>query len=242
MQKDQKPIVGAIVLAGALIAGAIMLRGSVPASTLQSGGIPATTLAPLSKDDWTLGNPKAKVAIIMYEDFQCPFCGAISGLEDNTEAIKYLRQIDPNWKPFMPEVKKYIDSGELLFVYRDWAFLGPESVQAAEAARCAGDQGKFWEYHDYLYGHQRGENKGNFSDDKLKSFAEGLGLDTQIFNECLDGNKYAQAVLDSKSEGDRAGITGTPRGFILKNGKIVATIDGAESLSTVQPKIENALQ
>jgi len=136
----------------------------------------------------------------------------------------------------------YVKNGSVQIVYRDWAFLGPESVQSAEAARCAGDQGKFWEYHDYLYNHQNGENKGSFSDPNLKSFAKTLGLETIAFNQCLDSGKYAQAVADSKTEGIAAGVTGTPKGFILVKGKIVATIDGAESYGTVKPKIDNALK
>jgi len=242
---DQKPIVSAIIIVGVLIAGAILLKGSKPPTpqNLVNNELPMTTLAPIGDGDRTLGNPKAKVALVLYEDFQCPFCGAISGLEPNEPAIQYLKQKDPSWTPFMPEIlNNYVKNGKVLFVYRDFAFLGPESIRTAEAARCAGDQGKFWEYHDYLYSHQNGENQGNFSDPHLKSFAKDLGLSTTAFNQCLDGNKYAQAVTDSKNEGDKAGVTGTPKGFILRNGKIVATIDGAEPLASVKPKIDAALK
>ncbi|KKT18918.1 MAG: DsbA oxidoreductase, partial [Candidatus Nomurabacteria bacterium GW2011_GWB1_43_7] len=136
----------------------------------------------------------------------------------------------------------YIKNGDVLFVYRDWAFLGPESVKSAEAARCAGDQGKFWEYHDYLYNHQNGENQGAFSDPNLKSFAQILNLNSSNFDKCLDEGKYAQAVADSKAGGTKAGVNGTPKGFILRSGKIVSTIDGAESFATVKQKIDSALR
>ena len=139
-------------------------------------------------------------------------------------------------------MNNYVKNEDVLFVYRDWAFLGPESVRSAEAARCAGDQDKFWQYHDYLYAHQNGENEGTFSDPNLKSFAKNLGLNSTTFDQCLDGNKYAQAVADSKDEGTKAGVQGTPKGFILRDGKIVSTIDGAESLSTVKQKIDTALK
>ncbi len=239
--KNQAQIAGAIVIAGLIIAGAILIKGN-QAPVSSSNGVPITSLAPVGKDDRTLGNKNAKVTLILYEDFQCPFCGAVSGLVSNTDAIKYLKQQVPDWAPFMPAINDYVKSGDVQFVYRDYPFLGPESTRAAEAARCAGDQGKFWEYHDYLYGHQNGENKGGFSDVNLKSFAKGLGLDTTTFNTCLDTGKYAQAVADSKTEGTAAGVTGTPKGFILRNGKLVATIDGAEPLSMVKPKIDNALK
>lgn len=115
-------------------------------------------LDPISSSDFVLGNINASVAIIEYADFQCPFCGK-----------------------FFKETKKtlldnYIAEGKISFAYRDFAFLGNESIRTAEAARCAGDQGKFWEYHDYLYTHQNGENQGAFSDLYLKSFAGELKL------------------------------------------------------------------
>ncbi len=241
---DSKQIAGAILIVGVLIAGAILLKGSkstglvVPTNNQDS----AITLAPVNDKDHVLGNNNAKVTIVMYEDFQCPFCGAITGLDLNGEAMGYLKQSDPNWTPFMPEVLNYVKNGDVKFVYRDYAFLGPESVKSAEAARCAGDQGKFWEYHDYLYSHQKGENKGNFADANLKSFAKKIGLDSSSFDNCLDSGKYTQAISDAKTEGTKAGVTGTPKGFILKNGKIVSTIDGAEPLSMVKPKIDAALK
>ncbi len=249
MQNEgQKQIVSAIIIVGVIIAGAILLRGSKPAGT-KNEGIPVTTatLAPISKNDRVLGNPSAKVTVIMYEDFQCPFCGAISGLDSlspSTQSlVRSLQQRDPTWTPFVSKIiNDYVKNGSVNFVYRDFAFLGPESIRAAEAAWCAGDQGKFWEYHDYLFTHQNGENQGNFSDTNLKSFAKTLGLDNSIFDKCLDDSKYAQAVADSKNEGANAGVTGTPKGYILKDGKIAGTIDGAESYGTVKPKVDAALK
>ena len=239
---SQKQIAGAIIIAGVIIAGAILLKGDGGAVETNNG-VPVTSLAPVSANDMTLGNKKAKVALILYEDFQCPFCGAVSGLASDTDAIKYLKEkVDPNWTPFMPLVNEYVKKGDVLFVYRDWAFLGPESIRSAEAARCAGDQSKFWEYHDYLYAHQNGENKGAFSDANLKSFAKILDLETSAFDKCLDESKYAQAITDAKTEGIAAGVTGTPKGFILKNGKIVSLIDGAEPASAVKQKIDSALK
>lgn len=245
INRDKFSIPMAIIVAGILIGGAIYFSSVKPANIPVNGnGAAAITLAPVGAKDRTLGNPNAKVTLVMYEDFQCPYCGAVSGLlPTDAPVMQSLRQGDPAWTPFMPEIlNNYVKNGDVLFVYRDYTFLGPESVESAEAARCAGDQGKFWEYHDYLFAHQSGENQGNFSNTNLESFAKGLGLNTAAFNQCLISNKYAQAVADSKTEGDNAGVTGTPKGFILKNGKIVSTIDGAEPLSSVKPKIDAALQ
>jgi len=246
--KNKLSIPMAIIVAGILIAGAIYFSSIASKNTSTSNnGLAITSLTPVSKEDRTIGNQKAKVTIIMYEDFQCPFCGAVTGLELNSPAmqpvIQYLKEKDPSWTPYVPEImNNYVKNGDVLLVYRDFTFLGTESTKSAEAARCAGDQDKFWEYHDYLYSHQNGENKGGFSDINLKSFAKNINLETTSFDKCLDESKYAQAVVDSKEEGVNAGVTGTPKGFILKDDKVVNTIDGAESLTTVKQKIEAALK
>jgi protein-disulfide isomerase len=113
---------------------------------------------PVSTSDMTLGDSNAKVTIILYEDFQCPFCGKFF-----SESEKNIRDT-------------YVKNGDVRLVYRDFAFIGPESDRAAEGARCAAEQNKFWEYHDYLFSHQMGENQGAFSDTNLKSFAGSLKL------------------------------------------------------------------
>ncbi|MEI7709162.1 MAG: DsbA family protein [bacterium] len=247
--EGQKQLAGAIIIAGVLIAGAILLKPNAPSNNNPGNGLAVSSLAPISKNDRILGNPKAKVALVLYEDFQCPFCGAVSGLSgENTDAVKYLKSKVPSWAPFMPVVNDYVKNGTVELVYRDFVFLGPESIRAAEAARCAGEQGKFWEYHDYLYGHQGGENKGAFSDANLKIFAKNFSvgtdflIDGKAFDNCLDTGKYAQAVNDEKDAGSNAGVTGTPKAFILKDGRIFATIEGAEPASSVKQKLDNALK
>lgn len=203
--KNQNQIVGAIIIAGVLIAGAILLKGSkAPEAAVapNNGGAVATAPAQIDAADRILGNPNAKVAMILYEDFQCPFCG------------RFFTDSEANIR------NTYVPNGTVQLVYRDFAFLGPESVQAAEASKCAGDQGKFWQYHDYLFTHQQGENQGNFSDTHLKTFAKDLGLNTATFNGCLDTNKYSQAINDAKNEATKAGVAGTPKGFIVTQNDI----------------------
>ncbi|MEI7765591.1 MAG: thioredoxin domain-containing protein [bacterium] len=115
-------------------------------------------LTPVSTSDFVLGSPTAPVTIVLYVDFQCPFCG------------KFFKETEQN------VLANYVKDGKVKLVSRDFAFLGEESQKSAEAARCANDQGKFWEYHDYLFTHQNGENKGNFSNLNLKTFAKEVGL------------------------------------------------------------------
>ena len=115
-------------------------------------------LDPISNSDFVTGDQNAPVTIVLYVDFQCPFCG------------KFFKETEQT------ALANYIKDGKVKLISRDFAFLGDESLKAAEAARCAADQGKFWEYHDYLFTHQNGENKGNFSNLNLKTYAKALGL------------------------------------------------------------------
>lgn len=223
-------IVSGIVIAGAILIGFSWLKNEPsPKSkeTIKNVQNDIQTLQkvpPISVGDKVLGNRNAKITVIEYADFQCPFCGRF--YKDAGETIK----------------NDYVNKGLVSFVYRDFAFLGDESIKSAEAAKCADDQGKFWEYHDYLFTHQKGENQGNFSNKNLKSFASELGLNTVVFNKCLDSNKYQQAVLDETSAGSQAGVEGTPKSFILKNGEVVDTIDGAEPSNSVINKLDKVLR
>ena len=121
------------------------------------------------------------------------------------------------------------------YVWRDYAFIGPESGQAAEAARCAGDQGQFWAYHDKLYTEQSGENRGAFANAKLKQFATQLNLDRGGFDACLDGHAHAADVQADVTEGNRRTVRATPTLFI--NGQ---KIEGAPSYDQLKAAIATA--
>ncbi len=131
----------------------------------------------------------------------------------------------------------YIAAGIVRFEYRHFPFLGPESLAAAEAAECAGEQGAFWTYHDMLFANQAGENRGAFKDANLKAFAAQLNLDTKAFNQCLDSGRYQEAVLAEMQEGRQRGVRATPTFFI--NGQ---KIEGALPFEQFQIVIEAALQ
>ncbi len=191
-----KQIAGAIIIAGVIIAGAVLLKGNTGGAVTKAA-LRDVTLANVSESDRKLGNPDAKLTFVVYEDFQCPFCG------------QFYTTVEKNI------IDSYVKDGSMQYVYRDFAFLGEESVKSAEASRCAEDQGKFWEYHNYLFTHQNGENKGNFSNPRLKSFAKELGLNTLVFSQCLDTSKYSEAVASAKAEASKAGVSGTPKGFII---------------------------
>lgn len=160
-----------------------------------------------------LGQSNAKVEVVEFADFQCPFCE------------RWFKDVEASL------IKDYVDTGKIKFAFRHFAFLGDESNWSAEASECANDQGKFWEYHDYLYNHQGAENSGAFSKDNLKSFALAMGLNAAEFNSCLDSGKYTKNVTDDTQAGQTAGVSGTPATFI--NGMQISgacpysTFDGA---------------
>ncbi len=129
-----------------------------------------------------------------------------------------------------PVLQSYIDSGKVNLVYKHSAFLGQESVWAAQAAECAADQGKFWEYHDLLFDKQNGENVGTFTKEKLIAYAKELGLDSSKFDPCLQKDETLQRVISDTQEGRAVGVTGTPTFFI--NGKPLVGAQPAEAFQT----------
>ncbi len=93
-------------------------------------------------------------------------------------------------------------------------FIGPESGWAAEAAECANEQGKFWDYANYVLTHQAGENVGAFSKENLKGFAQKVTLDMAKFNACFDSGKYAQMAQSENAQGQSRGVRATPTFFV----------------------------
>jgi protein-disulfide isomerase len=151
----------------------------------------------VTTDDPSAGNPEAKVQIVEFSDFQCPFCQKSSSI---------VRDL----------IQSYGD--KIYFVYRDFPLKNHRYAQkSAEAGECAQDQGKFWELHDKIFANQ----------DKLKEIKklalEIEGLDMKKFNQCLDSNKYQEEVKQDYEDGVSAGVDGTPTFFInneLVNGAV----------------------
>ncbi|HEY6958453.1 MAG TPA: DsbA family protein [Candidatus Limnocylindria bacterium] len=157
---------------------------------------PQTTVPPgITQSGHVRGQASAPVTIDEYADFQCPACGLFA----RTTETQIL--------------SSYVAKGQVKIVFHNFAFLGMESNWAAEAADCAGEQGKFFDYHDRLYASQAGENQGAFSRDNLKKLGNDLGLGS-TFAACVDSGKYAQSVRDETAAGDAAGVNATPTFFI----------------------------
>jgi len=165
-------------------------------------------------DGMSMGDPNAAVKVEEFSDFQCPYCGA------------FAKNVEPTI------VENYIATGKVHFTYIPYSFIGPESVRAAEAAYCAADQGKFWQFHDVLFSNQAGENNGTFSDGNLILLAQKAGLKMTDFRPCFDNGKYTQQVQDDFKQGQDRGVTGTPYFFVNGKGPIdqnslVTSIDEA---------------
>lgn len=136
------------------------------------------------------GNPKAKVMIVEFSDFQCPFCGQVQGALKNVLA-------------------KHGDTVALAFRDMPVSQSHPFAMGAAQAARCAGEQGKFWEYHDLLFADQAGLDKPG-----LTSKAQKLQLNQKQFEACVSSEKYKTQIQQDSQEGIKAGVSGTPGFFI----------------------------
>ena len=202
-------LVGLLVVAAFVIGLLFPKNGSLfqgtatnPVVSTAPAGAPATP-APGQKVNVSnghfpaLGNKNAKVTVVEFADFRCPFCE------------QFFTNVEPSIK------KDYIDTGKVKFYFRHYAFLGPASTVAANAAECANEQGKFWEIHDYLYKNQPPETDTSmYTVDKLTQIAGTLGMNTNQFQSCLSSNKYQKNVDQDLQEGQKAGVTGTPTIFV----------------------------
>jgi protein-disulfide isomerase len=158
------------------------------------------------------GAADAPVKLVEFSDFHCPFCKRAQGT---------LQEL----------LKRY--PGKLSLVYRDFPLdqLHPQARRAAEAARCANDQGKFWEYHDLLF-----EQPPQATSESLQQHAAHIGLDIAVFDRCLSSRAHSDAVQRDIDEGTRLGITGTPAFFI--NGRRLV---GAQPLDAFTRVIDEEL-
>lgn len=155
------------------------------------------------------GSADAKVVVEEFSDFQCPMCGYFA-----MTAESKLRT-------------QYIDTGKVRFIFRNFPIVdgfvagGQESHQAALAALCAGDQGKFWDYHDALFANQsQTENSGNFSRSRLYSLAVALELDGIVFEKCMNDQTHLNVInADQSLAVTKYNLPGTPS-FIV-NGVVV---------------------
>jgi len=146
---------------------------------------------------YAIGRADAPVTLVEFADYQCPYCKKF-----HTDAYAELK-------------RNYIDTGKVRFVSRDLPLeFHPFAMKAAEAARCAGDQNKYWELRDALY-----SNAAPPSEDVIKKASEGLALDAKGFQACLDSDKYKVDVQKDATEAAKLQISGTPTFVLAKSTK-----------------------
>jgi protein-disulfide isomerase len=150
----------------------------------------------VAKDDPSLGPASAPVTLVEFSDFQCPFCQRVS--------------------PTLKQVKETYGD-KVRVVWKDFPLtqIHPQAFKASEAAHCAADQGKFWEFHDRLFANQQALQPAD-----LKKHAADLGLDGAAFATCLDSSKYGERVRDGVAQGSRLGVNSTPTIYI--NGRVLS--------------------
>jgi protein-disulfide isomerase len=218
----------AIVLAVVVIGAAFVLtqnKGTTANGALGSPMAPqASFITPTSvhADGRTLGDANAKATIDLWEDFQCTAC------------YSFTQQIEPQI------ISGLVATGKAKLVFHDALVIdknvgGTESADAANAALCANDQGKFWPYHDWLYANQYQEGSGAYTKDRLKALAAAMGgLDTAKFNTCVDGGTHDSDVA-TEQKNLPSGFSGTPT--IVVNGTVLSSYD----YSTIANKVLEVL-
>lgn len=175
-----------------------------------------TAVPVVSDDDHIRGNKNAEVTIIEYSDFECPFCN--------------------NFHPTLQQVMdNYGD--KVRWVYRHFPLsFHPQAQPSANAAECAAEQGKFWEYADGLFA-----NQASLGDDFYKQLATNVGLNVAKWQDCYSAQKYNAKIETQAQDGAGAGVTGTPGSFIVdKNGNAIP-IKGALPYSSVSAAIDQIL-
>ena len=195
---------------------------------LRSGGAPTPpqNVVLTVTDASVKGEPKATVTLVEFTDFQCPFCS------------KFVHDTFPHLDA------EYIKTGKVKYVRKDLPLesIHPHAFKAAEATRCAQEQGKGWEMHARLFSHQHQLALAN-----LPEHAQAVGVDTTAFQHCLDSDKYAALIRQDMREAQGAGVTGTPSFFFGRSdpdGKVTATrsLAGAQVYSAFKAAIDALLQ
>ena len=232
----------AIIIAGAIIAGAIIwtVKPSSNSGT-NKNSIENTqgteSLKPITVKDHILGNPNAKIKIVEYSDPSCPFCKVFHTT---------MRRV----------IEEYGKSGKVAWVYRHFPIDKPDSLgrilhinagHEAQALECSADQGgndKFWAYTNRLYDitpSVTSNTPNGLDQNELPKIAKAVGLDVDKFKDCLESGKFKNKVEQEFTDGINIGIEGTPSSFIITpSGKIIA-ITGAQPYETLKQAIEALL-
>ncbi len=194
LSTENKVLIGIVVVTLSLLfGGAYYLTVSAPPEAKATVDMKEV----LSSSSYNKGDKNAKVKIVEFADFQCPACGASEPILQ-----KVLTEYDG---------KYYFEYHHFPLQQHAWA------QKSAESAEAAGEQGKFWEYHDLLFAKQNEWSEKSNAVDSFKQYAKDLKLDEKKFNEALDSNKFRDKILDSVKKGNSLAVNSTPTFFINGN-------------------------
>lgn len=195
-------VLGVLAIAGVAVIAWLVMRTQTQRAAVEPVAVAAArdpqALVALAKGV-AIGNDNAPVKMLVFSDFMCPFCGT------------FAAQMEPLI------TSEFVQPGTLQYVYYDFPLGGTHrhSFLASRAARCAGDQGKFWEYHNLLFG-----KRSDWAPDtkppvrKLIGYGQDLGLDQAAFETCVRSDKYQDVVSANRLLGEQLGVNATPTAFI----------------------------
>ena len=218
----------AIIVAGALVAGAIYFGGSAPQRSLTNNDIGSDTgeinIAPVTAEDHIIGSRNAELVVVEYSDTECPFC-----------------------KVFHNTMKKIVEDydGKVAWVYRHFPIvqLHSKAPKEAEATECAAELGgnqAFWNYVDKIF--ETTNSNDSLDPKQLPVIAGFIGLDVAAFNTCLSSGKYTEFIKKSVEKAIKAGALGTPYSVIVAKDGRRDVINGAQPLATVKIQIDALLK
>ncbi len=198
-----------LLLAAVAVIGIAVVAYSVGSSALSGAATGPVEVAGLDDSERLvelaqpneLGDPNAPVTIVEFGDYQCPGCGHFA----------------TNIKPQLQLA--FVDPGQAKFVFYDFPLIQihPHAFLAARAARCAGEQDRYWEYHDVLFRMQTSWSGQANAIGSFIDYAESVGLDTDAFESCLQSDRFADVVTANMELGAQLGVSGTPT--VLVNGR-----------------------
>ncbi|MGI9567541.1 MAG: DsbA family protein [Nitrosopumilus sp.] len=208
-------------IVAAIVVASIAVMSMDPESIKADKPRPAKLSLDTRNGSPVLGDPSSPITIVEFGDYQCPFC----------------KRWNENTKPAIEE--NLIDTGIASLIYVDFPIIGPDSIKIHAGSYCAADQGLYWEYHNFAYASQGHENDGWANAENVKLLASGIiGIDNDMFNECLDSKKYEQRVNDNRKTASEAGATSTPSFIIIAPDGTGETIIGAQPYGVFKDVID----
>ena len=217
-RRNQLLLIGGAIAIGALVLAALIMNSRAQAQVAAppaASDFPAELIARNVK-----GSPEAQVVVAEYSDFECPYC--------KTFAQGPMEQL----------ADEYIRDGRVRFEFKHYPLPqhNPSATQAALAAECAADQGRFWDMHDYLFQEAGKQGTNTFSLNRLQNMADQLGLDTAAFNSCLSNQTHIQTVQGHIREGQDSFVNATPT--VIVNGQKLGTPDYATLKAAIDAELQ----